>query len=457
MDFLVKDKEFYKKLLIIGCPVAAQQCITVGVNLMDTIMLGQVTETALAASSMATQVHNLFHYMSMGMGMGSAVMIARFWGAKDEQSLKKTLTLMYRIVLLIATLFTIAVAVAPEFIMSLLTNEEAAAAEGVRYLKWTIPCFILHGLTQTTTIVLRNSKQLKIPLYAAIGAFALNIVANWIFIFGKFGAPAMGIAGAALGTTLSRIFEFVIVCGFMFFKDEKIRFRIRDIFAPAGDLLKEYLKISIPVMVSDTLLGTGNSVVVSISGHISQTFMAAMTITNVIQQTASIFSVAIGQAAVILIGNTLGEGKREEAQKVGYTFVALGLLLSLFMGILIWIFGPAMIAYYKVSEETAAVALELMHAVSFIAGWFLMGSILTKGILRGGGDTRFLMVADILFLWLVSVPLGYAAGIQWSWTPALILCALRIDNLIKAIWCFFRLRSGKWVKKIKGVKELSKA
>ena len=122
------------------------------------------------------------------------------------------------------------------------------------------------------------------------------------------------------------------------------------------------------------------------------------------------------------------------------------------MGLIIWVFGPAMIAYYKVSEETAAMALELMHAVSFIAGWFLMGSILTKGVLRGGGDTRFLMIADILFLWLVSVPLGYAAGIRWHWAPALILCALRVDNLIKAIWCVFRLKGGKWVKKIRGVK-----
>ena len=259
----------------------------------------------------------------------------------------------------------------------------------------------------------------------------------------------MGIAGAALGTTISRVFEFVIVCGFMFFKDEKIRYRIRNIFDPAGDLLKEYLRISIPVMISDTLLGVGNSVVVSISGHIGQTFMAANTISNVVQQTASVFSVAIGQAAVIVIGNTLGEGKRDDAQKQGYTFVLLGLLLSLLMGILIWAFGPLMISYYKVSEETAAMALELMHAVSFIAGWFLMGSILTKGVLRGGGDTRFLMFADILFLWLVSVPLGYAAGIVWHWPPFLILCALRIDNLIKAVWCVFRLRSGKWVKKIR--------
>ncbi len=304
MEIFVKDKEFYKKLLVVGAPIAAQQLITVGVNMMDTIMLGQLNETALSASSMAVQVHNMFHFMCMGMGMGASVMIARFWGAKEERSLQKTLVLMYRICLLTAALFTLANMLAPAQLLRLLTPDAEVIAEGVRYLRWATPCFFLYGLSMTTTIVLRNIGKMQIPLYSSIGAFFINILCNWVFIFGKLGAPAMGVAGAALGTLISRIFEFFVICGYFFCREKRIRFKPADLFKPAGDLLPEYLRISFPVFISDTLLGLGNSMTMTIGGHIGRTFMSANSITSVTQQVTTVFTSAIGQSAVIITGNT---------------------------------------------------------------------------------------------------------------------------------------------------------
>lgn len=436
-------------MLMLGGPISAQQLITVGVNMMDTVMLGQLNETALAASSMATQVHNLFHFVCMGMGMGASVLIARYWGAGARKSLLKTLVLMYRFCLAAIFVFTAVIAVNPEGVLRLLTKEPQVIEEGVRYLHWTLPCFFLYGMSTITTLVLRNSGQTRIPLYTAAGAFFINIFFNWMFIFGKLGAPAMGVAGAALGTLISRIFEFSLICGFFFLRDKKIKFRLSDIRQNCQELLPEYVKVSMPVMVSDTLLGVGNSMVMAVAGHIGTAFMSANTITNVMQQITTIFSAGLGQAALILTGNTLGEGDVQKARQQGISITVVGFVIGVVCGCIILAVGPFVVNAYQITKETREIAMELMASVSITTIFMLTGSILTKGILRSGGDTRFLMVADILFLWVVSVPLGAAAGLIWNWPPFWVYFCLKLDNVIKTIWCLFRLRSGKWIKKIK--------
>lgn len=452
MRIFVRDKAFYRRLLAIGTPIAAQQMITVGVNMLDTIMLGQLNDVALSASSVGVQVHNLFHYMTMGMGMGASVLIARFWGAKEEKSLRKTLTLMYRLCLGVALIFTLVTGLFPAQVLRLMTPDHAVIAEGVRYLRWSLPCFLLFGLSMTTTLVLRNIGKMHIPLISAIGALFVNLFFNWMFIFGKLGAPAMGVAGAALGTLISRAFEFSVICGYFFLKEKQIQFHpIRGLLQPAGDLFPEYMRISLPVLISDTLLGLGNSVTITVAGYIGTVYMAANTITNVTQQLTTVFSTAIGQAAVIMTGNVLGEGNSEKAKQQGYTFAALGLVLGSLCGIIVVAISPWVVSTYQVSQETKDVAMELFRAVGFTAIFMAEGSVLTKGVLRGGGDTRFLMIADVIFLWVVSIPLGALAGLVWNWPPFVIFLLLRIDHLIKSVICLFRLRTDKWIKKIKSV------
>jgi len=447
----VKDKSFYKKVVAISLPIAGQQLITVGVNMMDTLMLGQVGEVAMSASAMATQVHTLFQIMCMGMGMGASVLISRYWGANEEKSLRKALALMYRFCLVISLLYTAVVGLVPAAIMRLLTPEEIVIQEGVRYLKWALPCFFLHGFSLVTTIVFRNIKKMHIPFRTSCVAFFVNIFFNWVFIFGKLGAPAMGVAGAALGTLISRAVEFSLNCGMFFFGEKDVPFRIRDIFAPCRDLLPEYIRISLPVLISDTLLGLGSSMVASVAGHIGTAFMSANSITTVVQQIGTIFTSGLGQSAVIITGNTLGEGDAEKAQRQGITFTILGYLVGAVCCVIILLAGPFIVSGYKLTPETREVALQLMDAVAVTMIFIAPASILTKGILRGGGDTHFLMVADVIFLWLVSVPLGYLSGIVWKWPAFWVFIFLKAEHVLKATLCIFRLVSKKWIKKIKAV------
>lgn len=442
------DKQFYSQILKIAIPVSLQQLITVGINLMDTIMLSSMGDAQLSASSLAGQFINVFMICCMGLGMGASVLTARYWGMGEKNSLKQSVTLMLRFVLIFASLFTVATILSPELIMRIYTDEGEIIRYGVDYLRWLIPTYLCMGLSLTCTIVLRSVGQVKLPLFCSIAAFFVNVFFNWVFIFGELGAPRMEIAGAALGTLIARVFELVVICGFFFFRDQRIGYRIKDLFMNCKNLVKEYFRISIPVLISDALLALGNNSVAMIMGRIGETFVAANSVTMVVQQLSSVLTQGISNASGILTGHTMGRGDYEKAQKQGYTFLGLGFVVGCFAALLILLLRGPIINYYDVSAEAKLIAWEQMNSISLIIVFQAMSSILTKGVLRAGGDTKFLMIGDILFLWVASIPLGALAGLVLHWSAFWIYTMLKIDQVIKCVWCFFRLRSRKWMKKI---------
>lgn len=442
------DRAFYKNVVAIGLPISLQSLITIGVNLMDTIMLGSLGETALSASSLANQFITIFHICCMGMGMGASVLTSRFWGMQDKESLRKVVTIMFRLCFIIGMVFTAATIITPEGLMGIYTTEEEIIRAGAGYFRWSIPCYLLLGFSLTSTIVLRSVGQVRLPLISSVAAFFINIFFNYTFIFGKFGAPVMGIEGAALGTLISRAFEFAFICGYFLFVDKKIGYRIKHIFMKCRDLLADYLRISIPVLVSDALLAFGNSAVAMVMGRIGSAFVSANAITMVTQQLSTVLIQGMSNASAIITGHTLGQGDVKKAQRQGVTFLGLGAVIGILAGVLIMAISGPIISCYNIAGETQAIAYELMMAVGIIVIFQSMNSILTKGVLRGGGDTKFLMLADILFLWVASIPLGALAGLVWHLPAFWIYIFIKIDQFIKAIWCVFRLASKKWIKKI---------
>jgi putative MATE family efflux protein len=319
---------------------------------------------------------------------------------------------------------------------------------GEIYFRFSVITYFFLGLSLVCTIILRCVGQVKLPLLVSIGAFFVNLLANYVFIFGKLGMPRMGIAGAALGTLIARLFEAGMICGYLLLKDEKIGFRVKHLGMKTADLLGEYIRISIPVLISDGILAIGNNTVAMVIGRLGVTFVAANAITSVTQQLSTVMIQGVCQAGAIVTGQTLGEGKQEQAQSQAYRFLGLGLGLGMLSAFFIMAVSPAIIGSYKVSEETAEVAAQLMHAISLILIFQATNSIMTKGVLRGGGDTKMLMLADNLFLWVVSIPLGMLAGFVFHFPAFWIYVCLKADQILKAVWCVFRLRSGKWMKKI---------
>ena len=458
------EKGFYKRVLILALPIAMQSLITIGVNMLDNIMVGRLGETELSAVSLANQFISIYHIFCMGLGMGASVLVSRYWGMREKEpekamtALKKTICIMVRLTVSLAAIFALLTYFFPDEVMALFVKagEELDVIEkGKIYLEFSVITYFFLGLSLTSTIVLRSVGQVRMPLYVSIGAFFVNLAANYGFIFGHFGLPRMEIAGAALGTLIARIYEASVICGYLFFFDKKIGFRLKNLLMKTGDLIGEYVRISIPVLISDGILAFGNTAVAMVIGRLGKAFVAANSVTATTQQMSSVMIQGVCQAGAIVTGQTLGEGDKEKAQRQAFGFLGFGIALGLVSAAFIIIFSGPIIGYFQLSEGTSKMAMQLMDAISLIVVFQATNSIMTKGVLRGGGDTKMLMLADNVFLWAISLPLGILAGFVWKLSPFWIYIALKSDQITKAVWCVIRLRSGKWIKRIKTGKEES--
>lgn len=453
------EKGFYMHVLILALPIAAQSLITIGVNMLDNIMVGRgLGETELSAVSLANQFISIYHIFCMGLGMGASVLVSRYWGMREKEpekameALRKTICIMVRLTVSLAAIFAILTYFFPNEVMSLFVKvgeEQDVIEKGHVYLAFSVITYFFLGLSLTCTIVLRSVGQVKMPLYVSIGAFFVNLLANYGFIFGNFGLPRMEVAGAAIGTLIARIYEATVICGYLFFVDKKIGFRLKNLLMKTGDLVGEYVRISIPVLISDGILAFGNTAVAMVIGRLGKSFIAANSVTATTQQMSSVMIQGVCQAGAIVTGQTLGQGDKEKAQRQGFGFLGFGLALGLVSAAFIIIASGPIIGYFQLSDETSEMATKLMEAISLIVVFQATNSIMTKGVLRGGGDTKMLMLADNIFLWALSIPLGCLAGFVWHLSPFWIYIALKFDQIAKAVWCVLRLRSGKWIKRIK--------
>ena len=428
--------------------------------MLDTIMVGSLGETALSATSLANSFISIYHIFCMGLGMGASVLVSRYWGMKKaagdnkeeaekaELALKQTVCLMLRITVGLAALFALLTLIMPASLMKMYTSDSEIIRLGEVYFRWSLVTYFFLGTGLVSTIVLRSVGQVRLPLYVSIGAFFVNLGANYTFIFGKFGAPRMEVAGAALGTLIARLFEATMILGYLFFKDKAIRFRLRDLFMKTGSLIGEYIRISIPVLVSDAILAIGNNSVAMVIGHLGAAFVAANAITSVTQQLSTVVIQGVSQAGAIVTSQTLGLGDRQKTMNQGWMFFGLGLALGTVSAVFIMAVSHPIISTYNVSEETVKIAEQLMAAISFIIIFQATNSIMTKGVLRGGGDTKMLMLADNIFLWILAIPLGILAVFVFHWPAFWIYVCLKSDQIVKTFWCLGRLKSEKWIKKI---------
>ena len=393
---LVTDKKFYKRVLSIMLPVALQQAINMGVNMLDTIMLGQFGEVQISASSLANQYYNFFTIFCMGIIGGSSVLAAQYWGAREVEKVRQTFNMALRMALALASVFAVLTWCFPAQIMGIYTSEAHVVEQGVRYLRITTFVFIIHGTSLVAAQLMRSVGQAQLGLIVSCVSFVVNLIANYAFIFGKFGAPRMEIAGAALGTLLARTSEFLVTFGYILFKDKELGLRIKHLLhIPGEEFFSNYLRLGLPVLVSDGLLGLGGNIVSIILGHMGAAVVAANAICQVIDRLFTVVIQGISNASSIVTGHTLGEGSREKAMQQGYTFYVLSIFFGLVAAVMVLACGPLTIAMYTLNDETILMTEEMMGAYAVIVFFQCIQSVMTKGVLRGGGDTKFLMKADI--------------------------------------------------------------
>jgi len=259
----------------------------------------------------------------------------------------------------------------------------------------------------------------------------------------------MEIAGAALGTVISYAFQLIFVYVYVFCIEKNIGYRVKHLFEPVKDYIRSFLHFGLPVIISDAILGLGMNVVSIIMGHIGGGFVAAYAIISTMMRLSTTFTQGCAVAGGVIIGNTLGEHDKEKAYRQGLTCSWISAGLGVVVGLIMLAVGVPYIGMYNITESTRAIAMELLYAAALNSLFMNTGNMLTKGVLRGGGDTRWLMVMDVVFLWVVSIPLGALAGLVWHLPPFVIYMFLRLDPVLKSLVGFHRLYSKKWINIVK--------
>lgn len=445
---IVKDKDFYKKVIAITVPISLQGLLSLGNNLLDSIMVGSLGETALSATSLSGQIFFILMILNFGLGGGVAVLSAQFWGKQDYISIRRLLSMVHRVSLGISLIFLLGAVLIPETLLSIYTNDPEIIEKGIPFLRLVAFMYPAFSIMTTTSIVMRTVGLVRLPFIANIVSFFVNAFFNYVFIFGKFGAPQMGVTGAAVGTLMARWLEFMIVYGYLIFMDDRIKFKMNNYLKWYKDLFNKYLETGINVLVSDAFLAVGISALTMIMGRMGASMVAANSIASVVAQLSTILIGGIASASSILIGNTIGSGEFEKAYEQGVTLTLIGLVIGIIGAGIILILKPIFVNFYNITDETKMVAYAIMNSMALVVVFQAMGSTLTKGVLRGGGDTRFLLIADVLFLWILSIPLGAYTGLVLKLSPGIVYICLRLDEIVKAIWCIGRLKSKNWIKDV---------
>lgn len=444
----LKDKAFVRLLLAIAIPIALQNLVSTGVNLMDNIMLGAVGEAQISAASMANQVFFVYNVLCFGIAGGSNVLIAQYWGKGDRASIKKVLSLAYRAAVLICLVFMAAAFLCPEAIVNLFTKDPYVAAEALVYLKitrWTYP---FSGMSSVMLLTLRPVGSVNIALVDSVFSLVTNTFLNWVLIFGNLGAPKMGIAGAAIATLVARVVEFVVAVVYMARFEKKIQVRPRDLIATDQGMRKDFMVNVLPVMCNEFIWSMGAAAIVAVIGNMSTGFLAANGIFSTISQLTLVTIWGISNATAVIIGNTIGEGKLSEVMPRARAMLAVTLLIGIAMGIVLWLTKGLILSFYNVTPETHQLAMGILSIGSVIVVFQSLSVTTLMGVLRGGGDARFVLIVDTVFMYLVSLPLGALAGFVLNWHPVVVYAIIKSDEALKALFGLWRIFKSDWIKDV---------
>ena len=443
-----KEKSFYKLIISIALPIAVQNLITFAVSMIDTMMLGSLGEVELSEAAIGNNLFFVLMVLLFGLAGGSNILISQYWGKGEVNAIHKILSIMYRGCLIIAAIFIGIAMILPEFFMKIYTSDIRVIEAGVTYLRIVSIGYIFYAITNCTIMMLRSVKTVRISLVVYISSLIVNALFNYILIFGKFGMPRLGVMGAAIATVIARITEFIIVIIFMIVFEEKINLRIKHLVKIDKLMLKDFISNCTPVLFNEFLWSTGSTMISIIIGRLGTETVAANSISNVVFQFVTVFIFGLSNATSVIIGNTIGEGRNEKAKEYANTVGVLSLIMGIMAAMVIGIIRPIVVDFYNVSESTKNIAMNIMSAMSIIVIFQSYGITLMMGVLRGGGDAKFVLINDIVFLWLVAIPCGFLAAFIFNWPIAVVFFILKSDEIIKSIIAVIRVLSGKWVRNV---------
>lgn len=442
---ITRDKRFYRLLFSIALPIAVQNLITFMVSMVDTLMVGALGEIQLSAVSIANNLFFVLTILMFGLFGGSNIMISQYWGKGNVKTIHKILAIMYRVCLLITGIFIFIALFLPKYFMGIFTTDKAVIDFGASYLRIVCIGYLFYSITNCTIMMLRSVKTVSISIIVYTASLVVNSILNWIFIFGNLGAPELGIRGAAIATVCARITEFSIVLVFMFIYERKIGLKIEHLLKLDKEILKDYVGLCTPVLCNELLWAIGASMISVIVGRMGTEVVAANSINGVAHQFVTVFIFGMSNATAVIIGNTIGEGKKEKAKEYAYSIGIFSVVMGCISGLMILLIKPFVVNFYNVSYSTKLIAMEIMTVTSGIIVFQSLASNFMMGVLRGGGDAKFVLINDLIFMWLVAIPGGFFVAFVLELPVALVFLVIKCDEILKSLTSVYRVISGKWV------------
>ena len=445
---LSKDKDFYKSFFSLALVLILNNVIVLSVNLVDNIMLGNFSEAALSGATACNQLHFIFQQLILGLGNTLVMMGSQHWGQKNTDPIKKIASSALLCGLILGgAMFTLA-AVMPRGLVMLFTGSEAFIAEGVTYLriiKYTYPVF---ALTNILLSALKSAESVRIGFAVSLFALVTNVFLNYVLIFGKWGFPAMGTEGAAIATLVSRITELAVVIVYVSRIDKRLCFKLRDLRFPGKASLKTFLLTALPLVLCDGLFGVSTALQTVILGHMQDAAISANSVATSLFQLLKVACIGSAGAAAVIIGKTIGEGRLEKTKEYAKTMQLIFVCIGITIGIALFLLRTPIISAYKISEEAKTLANGFLTVLSITIVGTAYQMPTNTGIVRGGGDAKYVLYMDIISIWGIVLPLSFLAAFVFHWHPVAVIACLNADQVFKCIPAVIKCNRFRWAKRL---------
>lgn len=447
---MIREKRFYRAFFALTLSLALQNLLTFGVNMMDTVMLGRYSQDAMSGVSLCNQVQFLLQMLVTGAGEGAVVLGAQYWGKRDLEPIPHIIGAALRFGGALAAALFALVLMAPEALLRLLSNEEAVVAQGARYFQIICFTYVIFTVTNILVASLRSVGIVKIGYAVAFSTLCINVSLNYVLIYGRWGFPELGVRGAAMATLVSRCVELLIVVWFLKYRERRLNLTLKKLLFIDKSYIRDYSRVSAPVLVNQALWGVAQMVQTGILGHLGGDVTAANAIAVQVYQVLSVAAYGAASASGIVVGKTIGGGRREALRPLVATLQVLFVGIGLLSGGAIFLLRRPVLAVFggTLTVRARELALRFMAVIALTTVGTAYQMSCDNGIIRGGGDTAFSARMNLVSMWGVVVPLSTAAAFWWTWPPAAVFFLLKWDQLYKIIPVALRLHSWKWVKSV---------
>ncbi len=448
------DPDYYRQVFKIALPIMLQNLLMSSLNMVSSVMIGQLGEQSVAAVGLAGQLFFLLNLVLFGIMSGAAILTAQLWGKGDVENVRRVLGFAIKFGLIAGLVFWAISVFIPEAAMGLYTEDQAVinlASDYLRIFSWSFPLF---AVTFAYAMVMRTTGNVRLPLVVSVSALALNTILAWLLIFGELGLPQLGIAGAAWAGLIARSVEFLLMIFLIYRKaDTPTAARLRHLLDFDLPFIGAILKPVLPVFFNELLWSLGITTYSAIYARIGTDAIAAINIVSPIDQLAFVAFLGIGNATAIIVGNLIGKGENETAYR--YAGRSLGLQMSggLVMGLLVYLLAGPFFSLYNVSPgvvENARHILTIMAAAMWVRA---SNHIIIVGILRSGGDTRYSLILDGFVIWLVGVPLAAIGAFVFDLPVQYVYALALTEEITKFVFGLARYFSRKWINNLTSVVE----